>query len=371
MRLRRSAERAAAAAPVLLPAPVQSRFGDVFDRVVRALPLGVIMVDRTAHVTFANRAASTIFGFDPSRAVGAHLLQSVPNVELERRVDEALRGEASLAPLIVAGRDAKRTYAVSTYPLPEGDGFSAAGALIFADDQTEAIALARARNDFISNVSHELRTPLASIKLMLETVIESPDDEAGDLFLPQALTQIDRLASLVGRLLEQARAQSGQLQLNLRDVELDSVVQPILTSFEPQAASKGVSLTFRALRPVRVEVDPDRFAQVAVNLVDNALRHTPSGGKVDVEVDAEGPQAIIRVRDTGIGIPYKDLPHIFERFYVVDRSRARDISGAGLGLSIVKQIVDAHGGSVVAASMLGRGTTFTVRVPMMHVKRET
>ena len=124
------------------------------------------------------------------------------------------------------------------------------------------------------------------------------------------------------------------------------------------------------LRPVRLEADPDRLAQVFVNLIDNALRHTASGGRVKVELDAHDSDAFIHVRDTGEGIPYRDLPHIFDRFYVVDRSRTRETGGAGLGLAIVKGIVDAHGGTISAESMLGRGTTFTIRLPIMRIKRE-
>ena len=120
------------------------------------------------------------------------------------------------------------------------------------------------------------------------------------------------------------------------------------------------------MRPVRVEADPDRLAQIFVNMIDNALRHTPSGGQVTIELDATGNDAILRVRDTGVGIPYRDLPHIFERFYVVDRSRTRESGGAGLGLAIVKDIVEAHGGTISTESMLGSGAVFTVRLPIMR-----
>ncbi|HKU81463.1 MAG TPA: ATP-binding protein, partial [Candidatus Tumulicola sp.] len=161
------------------------------------------------------------------------------------------------------------------------------------------------------------------------------------------------------------------LKLSLREVDLEAVAHPIVASFEPQAANKNVALQLSPLRPVRVEADPDRLAQVFVNLIDNAIRHTPAGGRVGVELDARGSDAIVRVRDTGEGIPYRDVPRIFERFYVVDRSRQRDGGGgAGLGLAIVKGIVDAHGGAVSAESTLGRGTTFTVRLPIVRIKRE-
>jgi two-component system, OmpR family, phosphate regulon sensor histidine kinase PhoR len=338
---------------------------DDFVRLVRALPLGVVFVDNAARVRFANQASGTIFGFDPERMLGAHVIAAIPNVELERRINEALRGEASVAPVAITSGERRSTCRVSVYPL--GEGSSPEGVVVFADDQTDLARLERARKEFISNVSHELRTPLSSIKLMLETVIESPDDEAADLFLPQALAQVDRLVSLVSQLLDQARAESGQLKLNLREIDLEDVARPITTSFEPQASNKGVRLELNAMRPVRVEADPDRLSQVIVNLVDNAIRHTPSGGSVVVELDARGNDAIMRVRDTGVGIPYRDLPHIFERFYVVDRSRTRESSGAGLGLAIVKGIVDAHGGTISTESMLGSGTVFTVRLPIMRI----
>jgi len=339
-----------------------------FERLVGALPIGVILVNRDRRVEFANAAAGTTFGFDSSRATSLHAIEAIHNVELEGRIADALGGEASVAPLLLTGAQGQRTYRISVSPLSDQDG-NLSRVVIFSDDQTGLVRLDRARKEFLSNVSHELRTPLSSIKLMLETVLEAPEEEARDLFVPQALAQVDRLTALVGQLLEQARAESGQLKLDLRDVDLEEVARPIAASFEQQAFNKGISLELTALRPVRVEADPDRLAQIFVNLIDNALRHTSGGGRIRVELDARDSDAVLRVRDTGEGIPYRDLPHIFERFYVVDRSRTRGSGGAGLGLAIVKGIVDAHGGSISAESMLGRGTSFTIRLPIMRIKR--
>lgn len=334
----------------------------LFARLVGALPLGVIVVDESLRVRYANATAGGVFGFDAERAGGEHLVRAIANVEVERRVGEALRGEASVAPLVVQSRAVPRTYRVSIAPLDAAEG---QGAVLFIEDQTEVLRGERASREFLSNVSHELRTPLSSIKIMLETVIASPDDEAQELFLPQALAQVDRLVSLVGHFLEQARTESGQLKLDLADVDLEAVARPIVAAFEPQAVQKGVRLVLHA-RPVRVEADGERLSQVIVNLVDNALRHTHAGGSIAVEVDAGANEAILRVRDTGEGIAYRDLPHIFERFYVVDRSRTRESGGAGLGLAIVKGIVDAHGGSISAESTLGAGTTVTIRLPIVR-----
>jgi two-component system, OmpR family, phosphate regulon sensor histidine kinase PhoR len=371
---RRSARVPVATAPaparngaVAKDAPVESAFA----RLVGALPIGVILVDPARHVEYANQAAGTIFGFDVKRATGAHVIEAIQNVELERRIGEAMQGEGSVAPLMLTGTAGQRVFRVSVYPVnADAVDESQRRVVVFADDQTALVRLDRARKEFLSNVSHELRTPLSSVKLMLETVLEAPDEEARDLFLPQALSQVDRLTSLVQQLLEQARAESGQMTLDMREIDLEDVVRPILQSFEPQAVNKGVALELVTLRPVRVEADPGRLAQVFVNLIDNALRHTAAGGRVKIELDAHGSDAFVRVRDTGEGIPYRDLPHIFERFYVVDRSRTRESGGAGLGLAIVKGIVDAHGGAISAESMLGRGTAFTIRLPIMRIKRE-
>jgi len=355
--------------PVVPVAPVDAAVDGAFARLVRALPIGIVLVDLHRRVEFANPAAGAIFGFDAERAVGAHVIEAIPNVEVERRITEALEGEASVAPLTLTGVEGQRIYRVSVYPLV-GVAADPRWVVVFADDQTALVRLDRARKDLLSNVSHELRTPLSSIKLMLETVLASPDDEARDLFLPQALLEVDRLAALLQQLLEQARAESGQVKLALREIDLEEVAHPIVASFEPQAANKGIAIELLPLRPVQVEADPDRLSQVFVNLIDNAIRHTPRGGRVKIELDARDSDAIVRVRDNGEGIPYRDVPHIFERFYVVDRSRRRESGGAGLGLAIVKGIVDAHGGAISAESTLGRGTTFTVRLPIMRIKRE-
>ncbi len=339
---------------------------------MRALPLGVIMLRRTKRLRFANRAAAAIFGFDRARAKGLHLIETIPSIELERRVDAVLAGEvASAAPLIVSGKRTDRSYAVSVYPLTVSRGGDdeqpgeITGALIIAEDQTEQLALERTRQEFLSNVSHELRTPLSSVKLMLETLVEGGDDDARALFLPQALREVDRLALLVQRFLEQARAESGLPAPRIEEVDLEALTCSVLQPFQQQAAAKRITLELRAHRPVIVEADEQQLSQILVNLIDNGLRFTPHGGAVTVDLAVEDGYAKIVISDTGIGIPYKDLPFIFERFFVADRSRARGVSGAGLGLSIVKQIVETHEGTIDVQSVLDAGTQFTIRIPML------
>ncbi len=340
-------------------------------RILNRLPLGVVLVDEHLRIAFANRSSARIFRFDRKSAVGEHILRAIPNVAIERRTLDALQGEASFETLQLGEPGRQRTFAISATPLPP-DARGPRGVVLVAIDRTEVARLERARTEFLSNVSHELRTPLSSIRLMIETVLDSGDAEASALFLPQALAQVDRLTELVARFLEQASTESGHIRLRLREVDIEELARSIAGSFEPAALGKGVNLEVRAVRPVRLEGDPDRLAQVFVNLIDNALRHTPTGGEIAIEIDAEGSEAVLRVRDSGDGIPYRSLPHIFERFYVGDPSRAREgeHGGAGLGLAIVKGIVEAHRGSIAAESMLGHGATFVVRLPILRIARD-
>jgi signal transduction histidine kinase len=145
--------------------------------------------------------------------------------------------------------------------------------------------------------------------------------------------------------------------------DLTEVATSVVNTFAQRSIAAGVELDLDAPEEVFVDADRNRLTQVALNLLDNALRHTPPGGTVSVEVASEGRNALLRVRDTGRGIPYHDLPHIFERFYVVDRSRSREHTGTGLGLSIARHLVEAHGGTLSAHSIYGRGATFVCRLP--------
>ena len=177
------------------------------------------------------------------------------------------------------------------------------------------------RSDFIANVSHELRTPLSAMKLMLETVLAADDDaEARPLFLPQIGDEVERMIRLVEDLLELARSESGTIPMRRERFDLGDVAAATVNTFAQRAGALGIELDLEAPAAVEVDADRGRLTQVAVNLVDNALRHTPSGGSVVVAVARAGRNAVLRVRDTGAGIPFADLPRVFERFYVVDRS---------------------------------------------------
>jgi two-component system phosphate regulon sensor histidine kinase PhoR len=338
-------------------APPDSRF----EQLLRSLTVGVVTLDGRGHIESINAAAATIFEVGSKPVQGRAVIEIVPSFDLDRRVRDALDGQPSRGRISLNGPNGTRVLSVATIPL---DGSS--GVLVIASDETRLHELEQTRRDFVSNVSHELRTPLSSINLMIETILDNDgDQEALDLFMPQVKREIDRMVHLVEDLLDLARSEWGRLRLRREDVDLASVASNILKTFEPLAAQLGVKLALSG-DAARINGDPDRLAQVLVNLIENALRHTPAGGSVSIEIQAHEGAATLIVRDTGVGIPFNDLPHVFERFYVVERSRARESTGTGLGLSIVKQIVEAHGGTIFADSEFGLGATFRCVFPTVR-----
>ena len=345
-----------AAAPRAVPEPAGGD-QDRAARLVDALPFAAFTVDARSRVRVFNAAACALFSVDRARAIGRALIEVVPSVDLERMVHAALRGETSTRDVAFGSGARERYYGVTAQPYEDG-------AMAIAADRTALLAAEKMRSDFIGNVSHELRTPLSAMKLMLETVLVADDDaEARTLFLPQIQGEVERMIRLVEDLLELARSESGSVPLRRERFDLGDVAAATVNTFAQRADALGIELELEAPEPVAVEADRGNLTQVIVNLLDNALRHTPAGGRVTVDVRRDGTNAMLRVCDTGVGIPFADLPRVFERFYVVDRSRSREHAGTGLGLAIAKHLVEAHGGSLVAESVYGQGATFTMRIP--------
>jgi len=327
--------------------------------VLRALPFAALLFDRAGRLTFLNAAAESLFGVTAARSQGRVLIEVVPSVEFERQVNDALRGVSSTRDVRVIERERERILGITA------SGLDDEGAIAIAVDRTALVSMETIRRDFVSNVSHELRTPLAAIKLMVETMIEAADDaDARGWFMPRVAAEVDRMVHLVEDLLALARSESGRLIMRKERFDLTDVAVSVIDTFSHRAASLDVNLDLEAPEPVFVDADRDRLAQVAVNLVDNALRHTPAAGSVTVEVARDTNWALLSVRDTGAGIAFADLAYIFDRFYVADRSRSRGQSGTGLGLSIARNLVEAHGGTIGAQSVLGQGATFTCRLPL-------
>lgn len=225
-----------------------------------------------------------------------------------------------------------------------------------------------AQQRFIADASHELRTPLTAVLANLELLKRQGSDlpaQAREELIEAAANEAERMARLVTDLLSLARADAGQ-ELKSEKVELDRLLLDVYGVAKPLARQVKLKLTVDEIDEVSLTADPDRLKQLILILVDNAIRYTPSGGQVKLSLRKDGAMAVLEVADTGIGISARDLPHIFDRFYRADKARARDAGGTGLGLSIAKWIVEQHGGDVAVASEQGKGTRFTVRLPLWH-----
>ncbi|TAM58319.1 PAS domain-containing protein [bacterium] len=339
--------------------PLESEVQDArLEELLARLPAAALQIDRAGRVARANAAATEILGIPAQLAPGRALIELVHSYEFDRIVHRALDGEVVETEVVFRESPLERTLATLAFPVTGGE------AIVLVRDETRLIRLERVRREFVANVSHELRTPLASLKLAVETLLESDDEEARAIFLPQMSQEVDRMIALTEDLLQLARAESGRLELRITDVDLAPLARDVSKRFEARAREQGVALRVEAPQRVRARGDRDRLVQVLVNLIDNALRYTPRGGSIEIGAECRGGEAFLSVRDTGTGIPYGDLPHVFERFYVVDRSRRRGVSGTGLGLAIVKHLIEAHGGHVEAESELGHGSTFTCRWPL-------
>jgi signal transduction histidine kinase len=214
----------------------------------------------------------------------------------------------------------------------------------------------------LDNVAHDLRTPMMRLRGIAETALQSPADPAAlREALADCLEESERVVAMLNTLMDISEAETGTMKLQLESVNLSELIASTLELYEDLAEEKGIALRRHALDEVWIEADRNRMRQVLANLLDNAVKYTPSGGQVDVTARRDGPDALLTVRDTGIGIAEEDLPRIWERLYRGDESRSE--RGLGLGLSLVKAIVEAHGGRVSVVSTPGQGSTFDLRLP--------
>ena len=223
------------------------------------------------------------------------------------------------------------------------------------------------RQDFLANSAHELRTPIAAIRSTAEVALGTPrSNEEYEELLEEVIEECGSLELLVNQLLLLAETETDRLSALGSRVNLTEIIENSVDMFDGVAEFRGITLTADALPTVFVEGTPHHYRQVLNNLIDNAMKFTPRGGRVNVEltIDADSQEAVLRIRDNGIGIPAEDLPHIFERFFRGDRSRSRESEtrGTGLGLSICQAVVENHGGAISVESRPGQGTTFTVRL---------
>lgn len=327
----------------------------------------LILIDDGLRVVQAGGLAEHLSERSGEELVGMSLIAAFGSAELDaiaRRAQttgEVSRGES------VMGRLGRRTYAIEAVPLPRG------GLVLSLHDRTDQRRAERIRRDFVANISHELRTPLASIKLLAETLSGGAVDDpltARDFTL-QIEREVDHLAQLVDELLDLSMIESGEVTLAIKAVEPWVLVHDVTERIRPVAERRGVSIVANDAAidgAPQVAADRDRLGQALLNLAHNAVKYSHPGGEVRIGWEARPTSARFTVADDGIGIPESHRERIFERFYKVDRSRAREGDetpggSAGLGLAIVRHLVEAHGGSVGVESEEGIGSTFWIEVP--------
>lgn len=326
---------------------------------IGSLAEGVLTVGPDGTVTVANDAATRLLGLPDD--VESARLDALPAPIL----DAVLAARASGAPpedrrLVALPGGAELEVHVSRL----ADDHEA-GTVLTLRDVTEQRRLERARRDLVANVSHELKTPIAALKGFLELLEdEGVDERHRREFLASMTQETGRLERLVEEQLQLARLDAGALPLERERIDLVDLAEVVTAPRIPLAAREGVTLAVAPGPPdgpVPVEVDPARIEQILLILLDNAQRHTPPGGRVDVIVAREGGQATVAVRDTGEGVPEEVQPFVFDRFYRGDPSR--EGRSAGLGLAIARGLASAHGGSITLDSRPGEGSTFTLRLP--------
>ncbi|MDE2291107.1 MAG: PAS domain-containing protein, partial [Elusimicrobia bacterium] len=325
---------------------------------------GVALVGADGRVEDLNPAMESLFSVREADAYGRPLAETLRHpplaalVETARTSGEPQTGEVKLF------TPAERIF--SAYATPVREAEKVTGVVLGLHEITRLRRLEEMRKEFVANVSHELRTPLASIKGFAETLRSGAldDPEVRLDFVTTIEEHADRLALLVDDLLELAAIEGKQRPLGAEPFELAEAARLVVSGLEPVAGAASVRLECAVPEDMRARGDRGAVERVLRNLVENAVKYNRPDGRVTVSASAEDGRARVTVSDTGLGIPAKDLPRVFERFYRVDKARSRELGGTGLGLSIVKHLVEAMGGSVTASSEEGKGSVFTFTLPL-------
>jgi signal transduction histidine kinase len=320
------------------------------DLALSSMEEGVVLFGADGATRLANPAVEGHLGVRPASA------ETLLPLGLRQLTQRAGGSRAVQAAEVEIGAPART---LRGFAAPTEDG----SVVLVIRDITETRRSEQVRRDFVANASHELKTPAASIQAAAETIRTAAVEDPSVIprFASQLEREAARLSRIVSDLLDLSRLESGSVLEET--VALDAIVRDEGERFEEQAAEAGVGLSISASPVPRVRGSARDLALLVRNLVDNAIRYTGPGGKVQVELASENGEVVLAIADTGLGIPHRELPRVFERFYRVDRARSRETGGTGLGLSIVKHVAENHGGRIGVTSELGQGTRFEVRLP--------
>ena len=324
---------------------------------------GVIAVDKGTKIISVNPAIERIFKIKKEEAEGKFLLEAIQNNDIAEVIGNVLQNKKVISKELSLVWPVQRTFRVNVSPLFENGAVSGCVAVIH--DITEIRRLERMRSDFVANVSHELKTPLTSIKGFVETLLEGAleDKENNRNFLSIIQDQAERLNNLINDLLELSHIESREVSLKTEDLYLCKLFEVVALGFKSKIKKKNIEIKNELADSMIIKADKEKIEQVVINLIDNAIKFNKDNGSIRIFSEGLGDRIKIIVEDSGAGIPEKDIPRIFERFYRVDKARSRELGGTGLGLSIVKNIIELHEGSVGVESTEGLGSKFFFLLP--------
>jgi two-component system phosphate regulon sensor histidine kinase PhoR len=331
-------------------------------QIVDALDDGVLLLDGAGRLLVANPPARAWFGLPEDLRPGRPALRVLGASQIPELVERAAEAGAPVTGNLTLVFPEYRTLALRAFPL--ADRGPTGRIVVTLTDITQRRRLEVLRRDFVANASHELKTPVAAVRVLAETLLTAlPDDpDAGRRFAERIGREAERLDALVRDLLDLSRVERGTL--DVEPVDLVGLAKEVVGGYADRAEERRIKLRSELQPNVAMRGDRAQLGLLLSNLVDNAVRYTPARGTVCVRLDAGESRAVLQVTDTGEGIPESELPRVFERFYRVDKARARQTGGTGLGLAIVRHVAESHGGAVKVDSELGRGTTFTVTLPL-------
>jgi signal transduction histidine kinase len=340
------------------------------EAVLEASPEAVVATDSGERVTMVNAAAARMLGIRASDRGRTLEEIGVPRAVLRCLRQAAANGVAVRE--VELGEKAFWAYAAQMDRGQPGVASNGdAGIILAVRDITEHRSLEKAKTGFVSDLSHELRTPLTTIQSAVGLLERARDrlDPLEHRALELADQELKRIRGMVEELMTLAQMDSWQYQLEVGPANMSTIVQTAIESVEAKAQRFGIKLYFGDAGEHRCICDVQKLYQVFLNLLDNAIKYSDSGARVDVEIEEDDSTLTVRIRDTGVGIPKEDLNQLFERFYRVDKNRSRATGGSGLGLAISKQIVEMHGGTISVESEIDVGSVFDVRLPKAFLSR--
>ena len=327
------------------------------ETILKSIYEGIVVTDKNGEIVLFNDTFKLLF---PQVEIGKNSIEILRDEALLNGIEEVIKGKERLSIELALFHPQERVFEVRLCGIRHNT--KTLGSIAVFYDITHLKRLERMRQDFVANVSHELRTPLTSIKGYAETLLYEEDIKKIKEFSSIILKHTDFLIKLTQDLIELSTIESRGFRFEKEHLSLKELIEETIKTFKDEAQRKGIELKMQIKDTQTIWANEERARQVFNNLIDNALKYTEKG-KIEISAEEQGRFIIIKVSDTGIGIPKKDLTRIFERFYRVNKERSRESGSIGLGLSIVKHIVEAHNGEVWVESELGKGSTFFVKWP--------